>query len=64
MTPTPANKPRAQKALCLFTIILDVKKNATRRVGAAEYKRKAINDENTPWALKIKKGNSKIDEQI
>ena len=26
MTSTPVNKPRAQKSLCLFTNILDVKK--------------------------------------
>ena len=42
MTSTPVKKPRAQKSLCLFTNILDVKKNSTRRVGAAKYNRKAI----------------------
>ena len=65
MTSTPVKKPSARKSLCLFTNILDVKKNATRQVGAAKYKRKAIKFGNKPWALKQKrKGNSKIYEQI
>ena len=65
MTSTPFKKPSAQKSLCLFTNILDVKKTATRQVGAAKYKRKAIKYTNTPWALKQnQKLNSNIDEQI
>ena len=55
MTSTPANKPSAQKSLCMFTNILEVKnKNATCRVGCDKYKRKAIKYDNTPWALKQK----------
>ena len=55
MTSTPVKKPSARKSLCLFTNILDVKnKTATRRVGAAKYKRKAIKYGNAPWALKQK----------
>ena len=65
MTSTPVKKPRAQKSLCLLINILDVKKTATRQVGAAKYKRKAIKYGNTPWSLKKKqKCNSKINEQI
>ena len=49
----------------MFTNILDVKKPAYRRVGAAKSKYKASNFVNTPWALKQKqKGNSKIYQQI
>ena len=64
MTSTPVNKPRARKSLCLFTNILDVKKEtATRQVGADKYNRKAIKCGTTPWELKQKrKWNSKIDE--
>ena len=62
MTSTLVKKPYAQKSLCLFTNILDVKKTATCKVGAAKYERKAIKYINTPWELKQKrKGNSKID---
>ena len=65
MTSTPVKKPRAQKSLCLFTNILDVKKTSTRQVGAAKSKLKAIEYGTTPWELKQKrKGNSKIDENI
>ena len=66
MTSAQVKKPSARKSLCLFTNILEVKKKtATRRVGAAKYKRKSIKFGNTPWALKQnRKGNSKIDEQI
>ena len=31
MTSTPVNKPSASKSLCLFTNILDVKKNIAKR---------------------------------
>ena len=65
MTSTPFKKPRAQKSLCLFTNILEVKKPAYSRVGAAKYRRKTIIFGNKLWELKKKrKGNSKIDEQI
>ena len=59
---TPFKKTRAQKLLCIFTNILEVKnKTACRRVGAAESKRKAIKFVNTPWALKQNlKRNSKL----
>ena len=53
MKSTPVKKTSARKSLCLFTNILDVKnKNATRQVGDAKSKRKAIEYGNTPWALK------------
>ena len=42
ITSTSINKPSAQKALCLFTNIAEVKKTAYRQVGAAKSKRKAI----------------------
>ena len=48
-TSTPTKKPRAQKSLCLFTNILDVKKIATRQFGAAKSKRKIIKYGTTPW---------------
>ena len=58
MTLTPVKKPRAQKSLCLFNNILDMKKTAPRRVGDVKSKRKAIKYVNTPWAFKQKrKGN-------
>ena len=59
-------KQSAQKSLCMFTNILEVKKKtAYRQVVAAKYKPKAIKFINSPWELKQKrKGNSKIDEQI
>ena len=41
-TSTPVKKPIAQKSLCMFTNVLDVKKTAYCRVGAAKSKRKAI----------------------
>ena len=64
MKPKLVKKPSAQKSLCMFTNILDLKiKTAYRQVGAAKYKRKAIKYVNTPWALKQKqKGHSKISE--
>ena len=49
MTSTPVMKPSAQKSLCMFTNVLEVKnKTAYRRVGATKYKRKAIKFGNTP----------------
>ena len=61
MTPTPVKKPTARKSLCIFTNILDVKnKTATRRVGTAKYKHKAVKSGSTPSALKRKRnGDSK-----
>ena len=66
MTSSPVKKPSARKSLCLVTKILDVKKKtATRQVGSAKSKRKAIKYGNTPWALKQNiKLNSKINDQI
>ena len=52
MTSTPVKKPRAQKSLCLFTNILDVKKIATRLVGAAQSKLTEIKYRTTPCAWK------------
>ena len=65
-TSTPVKKPSARKSLCLFTNILDAKKEAaTRQFGAAKYKRKEIKYGTTPWSLKQKrKWNSKINDQI
>ena len=64
-TSTPVKKPSAQKSLCMFTKVLEVKKNAYRQVGAAKSKRKEINFGNTPLELEQKRnGNSKINEQI
>ena len=49
----------------MFTNVLEVKKTAYRKVGAAKSYHKAIEFGNTPWALKQKrKGDSKINEQI
>ena len=49
----------------MFTNVLEVKKNAYRRFGAAKSKHKAIKFGNTPWELKQKqKGHSKISEEI
>ena len=64
MTSTPVKKQSAQKSQCMFTHILEVKKEtAYRQVGSAKSKCKAITFGNTLWALKKKrKGNSKIDE--
>ena len=64
MKPTPVKKPSSRKSLCLFTNILDAKKKtATRRVGAAKSKRKAIKYGTTQQALKPnQKGNSKINK--
>ena len=43
MTSKPVKKPRAQKSLCLFTKILEVKmRTAYCQVGVAKSKRKAI----------------------
>ena len=66
MTSTPVMKPSAQKSLCMFTNILEVKnKTAHRQVGAAKSKCKAIKFVNSLWALKPnRKLNSNIDEQI
>ena len=50
MISTPIKKPSARKSLCLFTNIFEVKnKTATRHVGAAKFKLKAIIFENKPW---------------
>ena len=50
MKSTPVKKPNAQKSLCMFNKILEVKnKNAYGRVGAAKYKRMAIKFVNIPW---------------
>ena len=58
MTSTPVKKLSAQKSLCMFTIILEVKKTTYCRIGAAKSQRKANKFVNTPWALKKKqKGN-------
>ena len=46
-TPTPVKKPIAQKSLCMFTNVLEVKKTAYRRVGAAKSNRKKIEFGNT-----------------
>ena len=51
---SPVIKTSAEKSLCMFTNIFDVKKTAYRRVGAAKYKHKAIKYGNTPWELKQK----------
>ena len=48
MTSTSINKPSAQKSLCLFTNIFEVKKPYYRRVGSAKYKRNAIEFVNKP----------------
>ena len=48
MTSTPIKKPSAQKSLCLFTNILDVKKTACLLVEAGKFKRKAIKFGNKP----------------
>ena len=63
MESSPTKKTSFRKSLCIFTNIFDVKKKtATRQVGAAKSKRKAIKSGTKPWALKPKqKGNSKID---
>ena len=65
MASIPVKKPHARKSLCLFTNILDVKKEtASHLVGAAKYKLKTIKYVTIPWSLKKKqKLNSKIDEQ-
>ena len=42
MTSTPVKKPSAKKSLCLFTNMLEVRKAATHRFGAAKSKRKAL----------------------
>ena len=50
MTSTPVKKPSAQKSLCMFTNILEVKKKtAYRQVGGAKSKFKAIKFGNTTW---------------
>ena len=59
MTLTPVKEPRAQKSLCLFTNILDVKKTAYRRVGSSKSKGKAIKYVHISWSLKqMRKGHS------
>ena len=65
-TPAPAKKPSARKSLCLFTIILDVKKKTDIcLVGAAKSKRKAIKHVNIPRQFKQKrKVHTKINDQI
>ena len=55
MTSTPVKKPSAQKSLCMFTNVSEVKnKGAYCRVGADKSKRKEIKSGNTPWELKKK----------
>ena len=55
MTPTLVKKTSARKSLCLFTNILNVKKKtAKRRIGAAEYKRRAMKVGNSLWTNKKK----------
>ena len=64
MSSTPAKKPSAIKSLCLFTNIFDVKnRSATRQVGAAKSKHKAIKSRTTPWSLK-KKRKFKFKDQL
>ena len=64
-TSTTDKKPSAKKSLCMFTNVLDVKKNTYRQFGAAKSKRKAIKFGNIPWSLRQKrKGHLKISEQI
>ena len=54
-TPSPVNKPNYQKSLCIFTNVVDVKRETSyRRVGASKSKRKAIKFGNTPCSLKQK----------
>ena len=56
MTSTPVKKTSAQKSLCMFTNVSEVKnKSAYCRVGAAKSKRKEIKSGNTPWELKKSK---------
>ena len=65
MTSITIKKLSAQKSLCLFTNIFEVKKTSYRRVGSAKSKRKAIKFVNKPFTLKQKrKWHSKIYEQI
>ena len=47
ITSTPVKKSSAQKSLFMFTNVLEVKKTAYRRVGAAKYNRKKIEFGNT-----------------
>ena len=66
MTSTPVKKPSANKSLCLFTNILNVKKKtAKRRAGAAKSKHISTKVGISLWDKKNKrKGHSKINEQI
>ena len=66
MQSTSVKKPSANKSLCLFTNILDVKpKTEKRRIVAAKSKRKSMKVGNSLWTNKIKrKGHSKINDQI
>ena len=50
VTSTSVKKPSSRKSLCLFTHIFYVKKKtATRQIGDAKSKRKAIKYGTTPW---------------
>ena len=62
ITSTPVKKPSAQKSLCLFTKIFEVKKKtAYCQVGSAKSKRKAIKFGNKPRTLKkSEKGIQKL----
>ena len=55
MTPKPVKKPSDNKSLCLFTNILNVKKNTAKcRVGAEESKRISTKVGKILWTNKIK----------
>ena len=66
ITSTPFKKPSAEKSLCLFTNILNVKRKiANHCVVAAESKRRAMKVGNSMCTNKAKrKGYSKINDQI
>ena len=50
MISTPVKKPSARKSLCLFTIILNVKKKTEkRRVGSTKSKHRATKVGNSLW---------------
>ena len=60
ITKTTVKKLSAKKPLCLFTNIFEVKKKTEkRRVGAAQFKRRAIKICNILWYNKNEKGIQK-----
>ena len=61
MTSTPVKKPNANKPLCLFTNIIDVKKETVKFcVGAAKYKCRTMKVGNSMWTnIKNEKGIQK-----